>query len=133
MPLLDHIVLSHIAKHLITTILLDSQHGFQERLFTVILLITTTHDWATTLQHCGKTDVILLDFSKAFDKVPHLRLSAKLHIIMVSETTHWIRSLFLANGTLGYILLITEVPQGPVLGLALFFLYNNNIKPNSKI
>ena len=78
--ILEHVVLSHMAKHLSQhKILLDSQHGFRERLSIVTQLITSVHNWATALEHRGQTDVILLDFSKAFDKVSHQHLSAKLH------------------------------------------------------
>ena len=31
----------------------------------------TTHDLALNLNNKGQTDVVLLNFSKAFDKVPH--------------------------------------------------------------
>ena len=42
-------------------------------------------------------DVIYLDFAKAFDKVPHQRLLAKLHGYGIQGKTHeWIRD-FLSN------------------------------------
>ena len=66
----------HLSQH---HILLDSQHGIRERLSTVTQLITSVNDWASTLEHRGQTDVILLDFGKAFDKVSHQHLFAKLH------------------------------------------------------
>ncbi|XP_072042271.1 uncharacterized protein [Amphiura filiformis] len=95
---MEHVVLSHLARHLNSnSILLDSQHGFREKLSTVTQLITSCHDWARTLQQRGQVDVILLDFSKAFDKVPHLRLSAKLEFYGIrGSTLTWINS-FLNN------------------------------------
>ena len=47
-------------------------------------LILTVDDLAGETDKGGQTDVILLDFSKAFDKVPHKRLLLK-RISMASE------------------------------------------------
>ena len=85
---MGHIVLSHVAKHLSSNnILIDSQHGFREKLSTVTQLITSCHDWASTLQKRGQADVVLLDFSKAFDKLPHQYLSAKLSFYGIQDPT----------------------------------------------
>ena len=64
-------MLSHVAKHLNSNkIILDDQHGFRERLSTITQLINCTNDWVESLNRRSQTDVILLDFSKAFDRVP---------------------------------------------------------------
>ena len=39
-----------------------------------VKLISTINDFAECLNQGGQCDVLLLDFSKAFDKVPHSRL-----------------------------------------------------------
>ena len=41
-------------------------------------IIETVHDWMMALDNKTQTDAILLDFAKAFDKVPHKRLLSKL-------------------------------------------------------
>ena len=78
---MEHVVLSHVAKHLAAyNILLDSQHGFREKLSTQTQLITSVHDWATTLNNRGQCDLVLLDFSKAFDMVPHRSMKARCQV-----------------------------------------------------
>ena len=69
---MEHIVLSHMAKHLSgNNILINEQHGFRQRFSCETQLISALHDWAKSINSRSQTDVILLDFSKAFDSVPH--------------------------------------------------------------
>ena len=80
---------------------------------------------ASKLQRKGQVDVILLDFAKAFDKVPHQRLIYKLQYYGVrGNTLGWIKS-FLSNRKQQVLLegeksteadVASGVPQGTVLG-----------------
>ena len=92
---MEHVVLSHISKHVASNnILVDDQHRFRQNLSTTTQLISATHDWAHTLQRRGQTDVIFLDFQKAFDRVPHSHLQTKLkHYGIRGDTLYWTMSL----------------------------------------
>ena len=80
-------------------ILTDYQHGFRKRRSFETQLIQTVDDLAKSLHDAGQIDAVLLDFSKAFDKVSHPHLAAKLHHYgMRGNTLDWIQS-FLSNRT----------------------------------
>ena len=67
----EHIILSDIAKHLAANnILIDQQHELRQPISCETQLISAVNDWAKCINSCSQTDVILLDFSKAFDSVP---------------------------------------------------------------
>ena len=60
-------------------ILIDNQHGFRSKDFCVTQLTSLEEDLSYVLDQQKQTDVILLDFAKAFDSVPHQRLLSKWH------------------------------------------------------
>ena len=76
---MEHIIHSTVMKHLdMYDILIDAQHGFRKSRSCESQLIMTVQDLANSLNRNEQVDGILLDFSKAFDKVPHQRLLEKL-------------------------------------------------------
>lgn len=76
--LLEHIVLKHITTYLDEeSILSPCQHGFRRGLSTVTQLIELTHDISQCIDNGQQIDLILLDFAKAFDRVPHKKLVKK--------------------------------------------------------
>ena len=77
--ILEHIIASHIMRHATANgILNDNQHGFRPRRSTEAQLILTVNDIAKQLDQHELVDMAILDFQKAFDKVPHRRLIHKL-------------------------------------------------------
>lgn len=85
------------------------------------------------------TDMAILDFSKAFDVMPHQRLLLKLdHYGIRSKTKNWISSFLtkrhqrvVVNGqTSDWTPVLSGAPQGTVLGPHLFLILINDIHEN---
>ena len=78
--LFEHIICKHILAHLEDhTILTDLQHDFRSGRSCETKLVTTIQDLAQMHNIKDRQfDITVLDFSKAFDTVPHDGLLSKL-------------------------------------------------------
>ena len=130
--ILEKLILARIAPHLT---LADTQHGFRAGRSTTTALLPLVQQAATGFnQKCppGRTVVMAVDFSKAFDTVDHIvLLSCLLDTTMDSNSIRWICA-YLRGRTASCsynrkqsngVHVRQGVPQGSVLSPALFNYY----------
>jgi len=78
--------------------LYEGQHGFRPGYSCESQVITVCQDIADPLDNGNKIDAIIVDFSKAFDLVPHRRLLTKIANSGVdSRVVVWIREFLLGR------------------------------------
>ena len=95
----EHTIASNLSKHPNKhNILYELQHGFREKRSCETQLIQLVEDLGRQLSLGKQPDLILLDFSKAFDNVNNLKLLYKLSCFGVKgNTLNWIQSFLMGR------------------------------------
>ena len=130
----ERCVFNHCYNHL-SQFLSEFQNGFLKGRSTETQLLETYHYILHSLANGKEVDVLYLDLSKAFDKVDHSLLLAKLKGYGISALLLKCFRSYLADRSQrvvldvysDWLLVASGVPQDSILGTLLFLLFVNNM------
>ena len=132
--ILEHIIYSNTMAHL-QKILSNLQHGYRSGSSTETQLLKVIDLFAKGLENHSQIDAISLDFSRAFDVVPHERLMLKMDSYGIRKLLPWFRDFFTGrtqrvtiDGVQSRIVqMLSGIVQGSVLAALCFLIFINDL------
>ncbi|CAB4021276.1 Hypothetical predicted protein, partial [Paramuricea clavata] len=137
---LEHVLYNRVL-YIVKPLLHDQQHSFRSPKSCITQLLDVVYNIGKVLD-CGKEmDMIYLDFSKAFDSVPHDKLIFKLSQFGItgplldwfSDYLSGCKQRLVVDGfSSSYLDVTSGVPQGSIVGPLLFLIYVNDLPDAAK-